>query len=127
MRPGGSEQHVLVVDGPLATSLGLQLVVRVPLRDVGVGVAKRGSPPNRFAPTQGSGGRWRVVGGVGAGERLVARLGDGDGAGAGGGVGAGAGGAGGGGRLAGAASQAAVSQAGLGAPPMEGERDEQSA
>lgn len=50
----------------------------------------------------------------------------GDRAGTGGVAGACGGGAGGRG-LTGAASQAAVSQAGLRAPPMEGERDEKSA
>lgn len=53
---GGSEQHVLVVNRPLATSIGLQLIVRVPLRDVGVGVAKQGPPSHRFTATQRSEG-----------------------------------------------------------------------
>ena len=116
-----SEQHVLVVYGPLATPLRLQLIVRVPLRDVGVGVAKQGSPPHRFTPTQRCGDWWRRIGGgVGASEWVVPRLENRAG------TGGGAGGAGGRG-LTGAACQAAVSQAGLRAPPMEGERDEESA
>lgn len=41
---GRLEQHVLVVDGPLP--LGLQLIVRVPLGDVGVWVAEHGPPPH---------------------------------------------------------------------------------
>lgn len=52
---------------------------------------------------------------------MAPRLGHGRGAGGGGGGGEGGWG------LNGAASQAAVSQAGLRTPPMEGERDEESA
>lgn len=114
-----SEQHVLVVNGPLAPSLGLQLVVRIPLRDVGVGVAQQRPPSHRLAPPQRDERRWgRVGGGVGAGKGLAPRLGDRHLTGAGG-----AGGRG----LTGAAGQAAVSQAGLRTPPVEGEGDEESA
>lgn len=88
-----------------------------------VGVAEQGSPPHRFTPTQRSGSwRRRVRDAVGASEWPISRLGNRTGTGSG----AGAGGAGGRG-LSGAASQAAVSQAGLRTPPMEGERDEKSA
>lgn len=104
---GGSEQHVLVVNRPFATSLRLQLIVRVPLRDVGGRVAEEGSPSYRFTSTQSSGGRRREVGdGVGASDGVVPCLGSRGGVGAGGG--GGGGGAGGMG-LTGAASQAAVS------------------
>lgn len=102
-------------------SLGLQLVVRIPLGDVGDGVPrKERPPPRRLTPAKRSGGRQRGIGhAVGARERAV--RGRRDGAGAGGGAGAaGAGGAG----LTGAAGQAAVSQAGLRTPTMEGEGDE---
>lgn len=125
----GSEQHVLVVYCPLATPIRFELIVRVPLRDdgsVGVGVAEKVPPTHRLAPTQ-----WRrgCRGGLrdhaGAGKRVNSRLVKGAGsgnAGAGGTVG-GAGGR----ELTGAASPAAVSQAGLRAPAMEGERDQESA
>lgn len=108
-----SEQHVLVVNRPLAPSLGLQLVVRVPLRDVGV--AQQRPPSHRLAPAQRHG---RRRGRVGAGEGWVPWGGDRTVTGAGG-----AGGRG----LTGGAGQAAVSQAGLRTPPMEGEGDEESA
>lgn len=48
-RPSGSKQHVLVVYRPLAVSLRLQLIVRVPLRDDGsvqIGVAMEGPSPH---------------------------------------------------------------------------------
>lgn len=113
----GSEQHVLVVYRPLATAVGLQFVVRVPLGDDGsvrVGVAQQWSPPHRFAPTEVGGRRQSGFRG-GAGE-----LGEGAGTGGGGG------GGGEGRELTGAAEQAAAGQAGLGAPPMEREGDEES-
>lgn len=76
---GASEQHVLVVYRPLAAAVGLQLIVRVPLRDDGsvrVGVAEQGPPPHRFAPAQRRRRRMSGVGGgVGARERVVSRLG----------------------------------------------------
>lgn len=107
VRLSGSEQHVLVVYCPLAAPLRFQLIVWIPLRDdgsVGVGVAEQRSPPYWFTPTQRSRDWWRrVLGGVGASERVAPRLRDG--AGSGRGAGGGAGGRG----LAGAASQAAVS------------------
>lgn len=119
----GSHHGVLVVYRPLAPSVGLQLVVRVPLgNDGSVGVAEEGPPSHGLAPSQ----KWRRrFGRSGSGVRkLVAlRLVGG----AGGGVAGARGGAGGGGGLAGAAGQAAVSQAGLRAPTMERERDEESA
>lgn len=89
-------------------------------------MAKQGPPPHRLAPAQRRRCRWSGVrGGVGASERAISWLGRG--AGAGGGGGAAAGGGAGGRGLTGAASQTAVSQAGLRAPPMERERDKESA
>ena len=119
--------HVLVVYRPLAASVGLQLIVWVPLRNDGsvrVGVTLEGPPPHRFTPSQRR--RRRRCGfrrGGGASELVVPWLGGGAMSGGGGGAGGGAER----GELDGAASQAAVSQTGLWAPPMEGERDEESA
>lgn len=54
--PRASEQHVLVVYGPLAAAVGLQLVVRIPLRDDGsVGGTKQRPSPHRLAPPQRKG------------------------------------------------------------------------
>ncbi|TNN59121.1 hypothetical protein EYF80_030655 [Liparis tanakae] len=106
------QQHVLVVYRPLAAPVGLQLVVRVPLGDVGGGVPwRQRPPPHGLAPAERSGGGRRGIGRPpAAGLRRRA------------GSGAGAGEAGGPGRR-----PAAVSHAGLRAPPVERERDEEGA
>lgn len=127
LRSRWSKQHVLVVYRPLASSLGLQLIVRVALRDdgsVGGRVAEQGPASHGLAPTQRGGGRHR--GGVRRGRVGVrGRLGGGPGT--GGGSAATAGGGAGGRGLTGAPGQAAVSQAGLRAPPVKGEWGEEGA
>lgn len=87
-----SKQHVLVVDGALASSEGLQLVVRVALRDDGGAegcVVEQGPGFHRLAAAQRDSGRRgvgeRVMGArrrLGLAERrLVLRLRDGPGSG----------------------------------------------